>query len=77
MINCYCLSCTLWMYWQSTFSGFIPAMQFVEKQHNLTLKALILYKSLVYSNIFSEDISSATVQKHYTLEYSDIHRHKL
>ena len=30
------------MYWQSIFSDFIPTMQFVEKQHNLTLKALIL-----------------------------------
>ena len=27
---------------KSIFSGFIPTMQFVEKQHNLTLKALIL-----------------------------------
>ena len=27
---------------KSTFNGFIPTMQFVEKQHNLTLKALIL-----------------------------------
>ena len=43
-------------------------MQFVEKQHNLTLQALILYKSLIYSNIFSEDISSTTIQKRYTLE---------
>ena len=26
------------------FSGFIPTMQFVEKQHNLTLETLILFK---------------------------------
>ena len=34
---------TMLRYDKSIFSGFIQMMQFVEKQHNLTLKALILY----------------------------------
>ena len=32
------------------FSGFIPTMQFIEKQHNVTLKALIL--SSIYFSLF-------------------------
>ena len=31
-------------YGKGIFIGFIATMQFVEKQHNLTLKALILYQ---------------------------------
>ena len=31
---------------KNIFSGFIPNMQFVEKQHILMLKALILYSSI-------------------------------
>ena len=30
------------MYWQKYYSGFIPMMEFIEKQHNLTLNALLL-----------------------------------
>ena len=33
-----------------------------------------IYKSLVYNDIFPEDISSAAIQKHNTQEYNDIHR---
>ena len=38
------------MYWQKYFSGFIQTMQFVAKQHNLTLKAMILpkFKMIIY-----------------------------
>ena len=38
-------SYTMWMYFQKFFSGFIQTMQFVEEQHDLTLKALILLTS--------------------------------
>ena len=31
---------------KSIFNGFIPTIQFIEKQHILTLKALILYSNL-------------------------------
>ena len=31
---------------KSTYSSFIPTMQFVEKQHNLTLKAYIALYSI-------------------------------
>ena len=38
------------MYWQKlvTFNSFIPTMQFVEKQHNSTLKALVLFAYMYF-----------------------------
>ena len=35
---------------KSIFSGYIPTMQFVEKLHNSTLKARVLYKSFFFFN---------------------------
>ena len=37
---------------KSIFSGFIPTIQFIEKQHNLTLKALILSPTWIPGDIF-------------------------
>ena len=39
---------------KSIFSGFIPTMQFLEKQHNSTLKALFLMcKNILFNLLFS------------------------
>ena len=37
---------------RSIFSGFIQTMQFIEKQHNLTLKALILYQVISSEGVY-------------------------
>ena len=62
---------------KSIFSGFIPTMQFIEKQHNLTLKALILsklfyplYHTYIFNNLnISTIIYMCMYKRHFSKDF--------
>ena len=56
---------------KSIYSGFIETMQFVEKQHNLTLKALILCKIFWSNKISNANFLKKTNCKNITTEIKE------